>query len=90
MVVQMQVVTFDFMVDYIWHNIFKDVLHSYLCIAFIFNGGQLPALTIHPIETRVCMVHFNGPHYVKSPLQVYSKRVSSDMYMEYCFLTPWA
>ncbi len=35
----------------------KDVLLSYLCIAFMFNGGQLPALTIHPIDTRVCMVH---------------------------------
>ena len=28
----------------------KDVLHRYSCIAFMFNGGQLPALTIHPIE----------------------------------------
>ena len=27
---------------------------------------------------------------VKSPLQVYSKRVSSNMYMEHCFLAPWA
>ncbi len=42
--------------------VFKDVLHSYFCIAFMFNGGQ----------------------------QVYSKRVSSDMYMEHCFLAPWA
>ena len=29
---------------------------SYLCIAFMFNGGQIPALTIHPIDTRICMV----------------------------------
>ena len=36
---------------------FKDVLHRYLCIAFMFNGGQLPALTINPIDTRICMVH---------------------------------
>ncbi len=35
----------------------KEVLHSSLCIAFMFNGGQLPALTIHPIDTRVCIVH---------------------------------
>ena len=35
----------------------KDVLHKYLCIAFMFNGGQLHALTIHPIDTRVCMVY---------------------------------
>ncbi len=33
--------------------IFKDELHRYLCIAFIFNGGQLSALTIHLIDTRM-------------------------------------
>ena len=25
-------------------------------IAFMFNSGQLPALTVHLIDTRICMV----------------------------------
>ncbi len=58
-------------------------MHRYLCTAFMFYGGKFPALTIHPKL-------FNGLHYIKSPLEVYSKRVSSDMYMEHCFLAPWA
>ncbi len=59
-----------------YRHALKDVLHSYLWIAFRFNDGQLPAFTIHLIHTRICMV--------------YSKCVSSDMYMEHCFLAPWA
>ncbi len=24
-------------------------------IAFMFNGGQFPALSIHPIDTKICI-----------------------------------
>ncbi len=54
----------------------KDVLHKFLSIAFMFNSGQLHTLTIHPIDTRICMVHLwtwnmvfwhHGPNYAVHP-----------------------
>ncbi len=37
--------------------IVKGELHRYLCIAFMFSGGQLPTSCIPSIVTRICMVY---------------------------------
>ena len=44
------------------HFIQHELRHDLLVIdkdhlAFMFNGGQFPALSIHPIDTKVCMMH---------------------------------
>ncbi len=41
----------------------KDVLHR--AIAFMFNGGSLCGSTIHPIDTKLCVVYLNGLYDIR-------------------------
>ena len=38
-------------------NFLRYVLIDLDHLAFVFNGGTFPALSIHPIDTNICMKH---------------------------------